>query len=227
MEQKEIYFNFPICLLKDIFIDKNKVFNNICEYAIYKHSLNLEHGTEIDKIKSAAKFYNVTLGSNSNTLKNGKLLNNLYSSNTILTGIRLSIFWDFFKNEKTEFELITLLAFLGIKSILGTKPYCKTNKEFLFNRMSGNAKQGKCKISEPLQKYLIRYHFDKIITELKVNWHLKYYGYHTKGFYVSFDLSIEQLIANAEINRPSKKQKALKDYETSVRKKVIENINNR
>lgn len=89
-------------------IDSKKVLNDISNYAVYENSLKLEHGTDLQKIKDSASFYNMTLGSVKNTLDNGKTLYNSIPTNSPKVGLNLSIFWDFYSNEKTEFDKICL-----------------------------------------------------------------------------------------------------------------------
>jgi len=219
------YFNFPICLIKEYFNKNYNTLRNIFCYSIYcfvlkKGTSNVEYA-----IKEALKYYKVSFNNESALYNDGKELYNSIQRNEALTGIETSIFWDYQKNEKTEIEKVVLLAYLSIKSILGTKTYCKTNKELLFSRMSGNTKTTNS-INNELIKHLTRYNFEKIITELKLNWNLKYYSYHTKGFYVSFKLTLEELMTKCEVNRQSNKIKNLKSKETEIRKKVIQKINN-
>lgn len=217
------YLNFPVCLLSGIFENTKKVMNDIIDYAIYKHSLKLELSDETGNLESSAKYFGINLGNSKRTYKNGKLLYDSIPEKTPMTGINKEMLFDYFEHEKSEIEIVTLLAFLAIKSILGTKPYSKANKQFLLSRMSGNAKKDGI-ISDQLSKYLLRYHFDKIIIELKLNWRLVYYSYHTRGFYISFDLSLEKLIEICETDRKSTKIKNMKNNENEIRKKVMENL---
>lgn len=187
----EKYFNFPIQLLAGFMIDENKkVLTDISDYAIYENTLKLEYGTEIQKIKDSASFYKITLGSVKSTLDNGKILYNSIPTNSPKVGLNLSIFWDFYKNEKTEFDKICLLAFLSIKSLIGIKPYYKATNLFLWSRMDGKIKsleykEQVCELSKEVRKYANRYQTTKIINELVLKWHLIYYSYHLRGFYLS------------------------------------------
>lgn len=44
-----------------------------------------------------------------------------------------------------------------------------------------------------MQKYSIRYHIDNVLLELQTNWGLKLYSDHSRGFYLSFTKSLEEL----------------------------------
>ena len=200
----EKYFNFPIQLLDDFLLNSNKVLNDICDYAIYAQFLKMEYGNKLEKLKACEKYFNLKLGNSTDSYLNGKQLHEKNEKYLVKVGINLSIFWDFFKNHKSEFEKICLLAFLAIKSILQQKAYCKIDNRFLFARMSGRSKS--CEfvdLPEYLKKYTKPYQARKIKSELVDNWRLVTYSHYTRGFYVSFKLKLEELVFQAEKRRKS------------------------
>jgi hypothetical protein len=224
---KEKYFNFPIQLLEGFMIDENKkILNDICDYSVYENSLELEFGKELQKIKDSASFYNMNLGNDKKALDNGKMLYNSIPTNSPKAGLNLSIFWDFYKNDKTEFDKICLLAFLGIKSIIGSKSYCKLTNLFLWSRMDGktNAIVTVSELSNEIRKYANEYQTKKIKTALRNNWGLVHYARHTRGFYVSFKITLKQLIFEAEKRRISTKEKQYKEQEKETLKQVLEQL---
>ena len=97
---EEKYFNVPIQLLGGFRIDSNKVICDIKDYAIYQNALKLEYGTELQKIKESASFYNMTLGRVKNTLNNGKIIYTSIPPNSTNVGLTLSIWWDFSQSDK-------------------------------------------------------------------------------------------------------------------------------
>ena len=221
------FFSFPICLLKDIFEDKKRVLDNIIDYAVYKHTLKLEFNNDISKIKASAQYFGITLGDNSKAYKNGKILYQTIPENTPFAGISIVMLFDFYKNEKTDFDIDCLLAYLSIKSILGGKKYVKTNKNLLISRMSGQSKTINInQIPERLCKYFKDYHFKKLINELEINWFLKYYSRYTRGFFVSFDIDItmETMILEIEKNKRSNKVKEFNDKKKQIIKQVLSGL---
>lgn len=220
---KEKYLNFPIQLLSGFIIDTKKVLNDITDYAVYQNSLKLELGTDLEKIKTSASFYNMTLANNKNSFCNGKMLYNSVPENSPKVGLSISMFWDFYRNDKSEFDKICLLAFLGIKSILGTKSYCKVTNLFLWARMGGNTNTivEVNKLSSEVRKYANRYQFENIKNELILNWHLIYYSRYTRGFYVSLKMSLEDLIFEAEKKRKSTKENQQKQLQKEALKKAL------
>lgn len=221
------YFNFPIQLVEEFMIDPKKVLNDISDYVIYKDSLRLEFGTKLEKMKESASFYNMTLGDNKKGLDNGEMLYNSLPSNPPIVGLNLTIWWDFYQNDKTEFDKICLLAFLGIKSIIGTKTvYKKITNQNLLSRMDGKANKVNdyLELSDEVRKYANEYQCKKIKTALRNNWGLITYARYTRGFYVSFKIELKQLIMEAEQRRVSTKEKQYKEREKQALKEVLEQL---
>jgi hypothetical protein len=219
----EIYFNFPICLMKEIFTDTKKVMKDIMNYALYKHTLTLDHGNPADKIKAAAEYFGIILGSINSTFTEGKILYNSIPERMPTSGINKQMLFNFYENDRPEYDIVLLAAFLGIKSILGTKPYCKSNIALLLSRMAGNSKSNE-PIPEYILKYRREYHWKKLITKLETDWSLKYYSRYTKGFYASFELTLENLIINSEKNRPSRIEKEFKKSKTDLTKIILKKL---
>ncbi len=226
---KEKYFNFPIQLLEGFMKnDPQKILNNISDYVIYEDSLKLYEGSNLEKIISCASNYNMTLGNNEKTLVNGKELYNSLPLNSPRAGIKLSIWWDFYKNDKTEFDKICLLSFLAIKSILGRqKSYCKTTNFYLWSRMDGKVKavNDVWDLSIEVREYANEYQTKKIKASLIHNWGLVTYSRYCRGFYVSYKLSLEELIMEAEKRRKSTIERQHKDHEKELIKKVLDKLN--
>lgn len=223
---KEKYLNFPIQLLAGFMIDTLKVLDNITDYAVYENSLKLDLGTDLDKIKTSASFYTIVLGDNKKTLNNGKMLCNSMPSNSPKVGLSVSIFWDFYKNDKSEFDKICLLAFLAVKSILGIKSYCKVTNLYLWARMDGktNTIVEVSELSNQVRKFANRYQSENIKNELILNWHLIYYSRYTRGFYVSLKMSLEDLIFEAEKKRKYIKENQQKQQQKEALKKALERL---
>lgn len=224
---KERYFNFPIQLLKGFIDNPIGSLNEIHRYSIYENSLKLYKGSELERFKESADFFIVTFHNIENSFDEAKEIYHSIPINSPKVGLNLSIFWDFYKNDKTEFDKICLLGFLGIKSILGTKAFFKlTNKNWL-SRMNGNSKEVEyySELSNEIIKYANEYQLKKIKRSLQNNWSLVTYSRFTRGFYVSFSMSQKDLIMIAEKNRISTKEKQRKAKEKEIVKEVLEQLN--
>lgn len=225
---KEKYFNFPIQLLEGFMKNDTKtILNNISNYVIYEDSLTFSQGTNLEKMISCASKYDMTLGSNQNAFDNGKQLYNSFDINPPRAGIKLSIWWDFYKNDKTEFDKICLLCFLAIKSILGRqKSYCKITNKYLWARMDGKVKAVDeiWELSDEVKKYANEYQTKKIKASLRNNWGLVTYSHYCRGFYVSYKLTLEGLIMEAEKRRKSTIERQYKVLEKELIKKTLDKL---
>lgn len=220
------YFNFPVQLLAGFLKDKSKVLDNIFDYAISAKVLTLE-GTEEKRTNDSLKYFGVTHGDSKACLKNGLKWYNSLPTFSPMVGINKSVYFDYYKNHKDEFEIVCLLAFLAIKSIVQNKPYCKIDNNFLLSRMDGNAKtvSDYTELSPEVARYANEYQTKKIKTELSNGWGLVTYSRYTRGFYVSFTLSIEDLVFEAEKRRKSTKEKQSKEREKEAVKMALIKLN--
>jgi hypothetical protein len=219
MDKTEKYLNIPIPMLADLHLNSKKFFDNVFDVGIYTYSKNLT-GSEEKKYKASLEFLGITQGSVKSAIDNAKSILRRMPAKYPTTGIEKGMLFDYYKNEKTEFEIMCLSAFLAIKSILGTKPYCKTNKALIHARMFGysSVKDIPAKLT-PLQlRYQIRWHMDKVLTSLQTDWFVKIISSHHRGMYLSIDLELNELVSKIAANKQSVKIQQLREN----KKKAIE-----
>lgn len=219
-EQK--YFNFPIVLLEGFLINHIKCLNDIIRYAIYVYSIKNYNGD----IEEAENFFGIKLRDKDKIIRNGKYLYECLPDGLPKVGISKDIYYDYQNNGKTEFEKVTLLAFLAIKSILQDKPYIAMNNNYLFARMDGKRQSIKndSELSPELAKYKNEYQAKKIKNELILGWGLKHYAGHTRGFYVSFKMPLVELIFQVEKNKKSNKLKEQKEKEEAAKIEALNRL---
>lgn len=222
----EKYFNFPVQLLAGTLKDKSKVLDNIFNYAIVWKALNLE-GTDEKRVKDSLNYFGVTSGDSKTCLESGKKFIDSLPVNSPMVGISKSVYFDFYQNHKDEFEDVCLLAYLAIKSIVQNKPFCKIDNNFLLSRMDGNAKtvNDYTELSPEVARYANEYQTRKIKAELCNSWGLVTYSRYTRGFYVSFRLTIDDLVFEAEKRRKSTKEKQAKAREKEAVKMALRRLN--
>lgn len=219
------YLTFPINILG--FEPENICarMTDVMNYCLYDRSLSFE-GSREEKIIQSAELLGIKFNNKEKAFKNGELIYNSIPVNAPKSSISIEMAFDFYKNEKTEFEIACFLAFAAIKSILQRQPYSRITNDYLLGRMAGNSKAG-----EPLNdfvfKYSNRYQLDKIKSELQRNWGLKMYCGKMRGFYVSFNVSIEQLIFYVETRKKKHKDSLLKQQISEAKEKVLHNIYNK
>jgi len=222
------YFNFPVQLLQGFLIDYKECLINICEYSIYAYSLKLEFGeSELVRFKSASKYYEVNFSSPKDSFNNGKIIFDSLPPKSPVTGLNVLIFNDYINNKKSDFEIVTLLAFLAMKSIIGVKKYCKMTNNYWLSRMNGNAKTIKdiSQLDSEIRKYSTEYQLKKIKGELRLNWGLIVNGRNTRGYYVSFVLSMDQFELIVLKKGKNYREKEITRKQEEARKKVLKYLN--
>ena len=198
-------------MLTELHTDSKSFLENAFIVGVYLYSITL-NGSEEKCYKDALKFLRINYEANcANTILKAKRILSSLPPRYPVVGLEMDMYFDFYQNEKTDFNIACLGAFLGIKSIIGTKSYCKTNRAFIHARMFGNitSRDLNAKPTPAEEKYQIRWHMEKVLMELQTNWHLKLYSFHQRGMYVSFDLSINELALKSEQNKQTTKVKQL------------------
>ena len=227
MKKETRYFNFPIQILDGFLKKPNEVLEDILNYALYSYTLNDKIQGESHQIQMAAAiaYYDVPISDPQKAYRNGEMLYVKHGQGNPIAGLNRSIFLNFYCRGKNQFDYVCLLGFLALKSILGSKIHCKTENEYFWSRMDGKAEQvSKKQLSFEIQQYANHYQTRKIKNALKLDWHLKTYSNHTRGFYISFSLSPENLIAVAEEQRDAYRLKILKNEERNAVREVRERL---
>jgi len=136
-----------------------------------------------------------------------------------------SLLMNFYKKDKDSFQVEQLAAYIGLKSILGKTPYCKTNKNHIQARMFGYSRfkdvPEEVRQSTSFKKYEIRYQMDKLLNYLRDDWYVKTYSKNMRGMMVAVgdDVSYETLVSAAhKSKRKSKRNQRLKAIRDAERK---------
>ena len=217
------YLTFPIIILKNGFADIKVSVDNAMHYCLYDYCSGIE-GNQADRIAKAEEYLGITFGNSKKAFENGRGIFTTIPPKSPKTSIRKKMIFDFYKESKTEFEIVTFLAFASIRSILQKQPYTKITNEYFVGRMACNNK-GNEELPEWIFKYNNRYQLDKIKQELQLNWGLKLYARHTRGFYVSFSIELVQLITHAENRRLKFKLKELQREKEQARLQALKHLN--
>jgi hypothetical protein len=222
---KAEYLNIPVQLLSGFMIDTRKSIRDIYFYSLYAHFMKIEKGTIKEKYKTTCEWFNFQELDREENLKRGKVLFDRYQ-NSPMTGIDRNLYSEFNKLDKSDFEKACFLAYHALKSIVGSKTFQKADNKFLWARMDGKTKTigDVSELSDEVRFYTQEYQTLKIKRELQENWGLIYYAQQTRGFYVSFKLSLKSLITEVmKRKRKSVDQKrinALRTLEKEVQEKL-------
>lgn len=221
------YFNFPIQLLKGFMIHPVICLDNISDYCLVKGALDGDSGeATVEAISDVCSEFGITVPDVAKVRRKGlKLLRDIPGGGPMV-GLSLKVYWDFYQDEKSDFDKITLLAYLAMKSIIQNKAYQKLENKFWYSRMDGNVTS--CEpdqLSTEVRFYFTEYYSKRLKQELTDNWGLKTYSRCMRGFYVSFRLSLEDLIFEAEKRRKAMKDKQNKAEINQAYEKALKRLN--
>jgi hypothetical protein len=147
--------------------------------------------------------------------------------------ISKSLLFDFRDNEKKEIDLIQLVSYIAVKSILGVKSFVKTNKMHIVCRMFGYSSVKHLPVKMPTNinslflKYSNRYHIDKVLMQLELNWNVITYSNKIRGMYIAMSnkTSIEQLALLAETRKHKNRIAEHKKKKKEATAKALEQLN--
>jgi len=203
--------------------------------------LNLIMEKDIDFRNKVIEFYQMQLsyssleitGNIQNCLKKGKEIEEQIPIGEPMPMISKSLLFDFRDNEKKEIDLIQLVSYIAVKSILGVKSFVKTNKMHIVCRMFGYSSVKHLPVKMPTNinslflKYSHRYHIDKVLTQLELNWNVLTYSNNIRGMYVAMSnkINIEQLVLSAETRKHKNRIAELKRQKKEATAKALEQLN--
>ncbi len=224
--EKSRFLNFPVQLLSGFLTNKEYVLENILDYAVYVKAQSLKSYSELKNGKEALAYFKINGQDPQITLDVGKLLYELLPKKSPMVGLNTAIWLKYYKDEKTEFEDISFLAFLALKSILGRKTHCKVNNKYWLARMDGKpcSIENYNELSPEIYKYSTEYQTVKIKKALEDSWGLTTYSFHTRGFYVSFELTLEELVYQAEKLKQSNKDREYQAHKKEAREKAYDRL---
>jgi hypothetical protein len=82
-------------------------------------------------------------------------------------------------------------------------------------------------IKELINKYSFRYHIDKVLTELELNWNVLTYSNNIRGMYVAMKdkISLDALVLAAETKKKKSQIEKLKAAKNEAKKKALQQLN--
>ena len=188
---------------------------------------------EFHKVYKASCFFTYEKKHNlAHILKVGKEIEIKYKEPIL--SVRVDLLRDFYFNDKDEYDLIQLVAYLAIRSILGKKKYTKANKKHILYRMLGYASIKNCPENFPencpedilalFTKYSHRCHMDKLINYLELNWNIVSYGMNVRGIYFAMKqiIDIDELALIVEKKKMKSRIAELKQQKLSAKRKALE-----
>lgn len=145
--------------------------------------------------------------------------------------------FEYYKNNKSEFDLMQFAAHAALVSIIGKKHYCKTDKAMILARMFGYASPKA--VPDPLPAHIAplykkyqssRHHMGKLLNSMP-KWYWLLYGYRVRGIYIAkcqstfdYDTSLKSLISIVEKKKEQRRVNDLKLKTNEIRKQVVKEL---
>ena len=183
---------------------------------------------EYYQIKVAYDFLGIT-GNYDNCIKRGQKIESQIPDKEPMPMVSKTLLFQFRDHSKTEFDLMQFACYVGVRSILGKKKYSRTNKKMILCRAFGysSIKHLPDELPELFKKYSKRYHIDRVINFLELNWNFMTYSNNMRGIYVAAadKMTLEELAIIAETKKHSKRLDELKNRKKDAKLKAFEQLN--
>lgn len=224
-------------------IDESAVFNSKGEYEPSFESFELERVFSVNDelYKNAIEHYQMHMaykslsinGNIEHTLKAAKEIQRQMPEHEAMPMISKTHLFNFRDTDKMEFDIAQFVSYMAIKSILGKKLFVKTNKMHIVSRMFGYSsvkhlpKKMNPTIKTLFVKYSNRYHIDRVLQHLELNWNVLTYSNNIRGMYVAMEnkISIDALALISESKKQKNKIDALKKAKKEAKEKALQQLN--
>lgn len=203
----KIYYNAPAPLFAKFLLEGDiNMWYNVLHVACYHAYQKYKDDDELDdeeKLKKVADDLCINIATKSN-IEAGKKICENYKC-TAYMGIEHYTYWDYRDYNHMEEPRVLLLAYLATKSLIGTREYAKITNDYLLARMNGwNTIIPRKKLHPILRKYSSHYKIRHLKELLYTHYHVATYS-QTRGFYVSCELELDELIMNVKNSKKTSK----------------------
>lgn len=137
MEARDRFLNFPIVLLQGFLEDHKRCLANIFHYSVFEMVYSDKARFEsIDEFIEEFEF-EIPKRFIPHIVNQGReLYDSCYGMNYPWTGIHIDTYLRFTES-RNQFDLVCLLLFLALKSIIQKKPFCNAKNPIILARMAG------------------------------------------------------------------------------------------
>ena len=137
------------------------------------------HHTVLDfhRVRQTADLFGIKINDYNRMLEEYQKYCGREAKKTRMVSVKLSLLMEYLFNCKTEAQIMLFAAYMGVKAIIGSKPFVQTTKSYIIANMFGCMDEvelqtmlvtpGNEELWELHKKYTTRKMFDRITTELK------------------------------------------------------------
>jgi hypothetical protein len=200
---------------------------HLCELA--KENYLVSRSLKMLKIKGTVQYI----------IDSAKKIEVVKPSKDPLPMVNCSMLFDFRDNEKSEFQLIQFACYLGIRSTIGKKGFCKTNKQHILARAFGYSsikeipknftdsdeiKRGY--LGNLFKKYSGRYHIDKVLKSLESTWGVFILSKNLRGMLIGIasKTTLDEMATHLVISNKKYKDKLLSDAKNQAIERAKEKL---
>ena len=201
---RRIYYNVPCILFRDFLksdTHTERVLGDVLRYAVYVEYMRLQNDVpdEEERFLTACRNMGAEHLCKNQVLMIGDSLFR-HGKNEAFVSLDSAKYWEQVNERKTPEQRALFLAWIALKSIIGNKPYIKTNNALWLSRMDGSSttkgKQFKKKsiYSDEIEKYNSPYRCRRLRALLFQYYRVSFFSDGVRGFYFSLTLNLEELI---------------------------------
>lgn len=214
------FYHFPVAILAEGITEESLI--KILRFAI---------GSYLEEYQATISEARDALGLRGGNKEDCRATFEHYKNCRAKTSIRSDQYWQWRNNVENESEnsKLLLLAFLAVKSIVGSKKYVITNYNFLLARMAGDSVP-RYKTHEGEKVLILPPHIKPINTRRKREelredlrkYHVATWGQGLRGFAISTKLTEMELAHMIATNGPKSKAQLAKERKDKVKAKLKE-----
>lgn len=132
---------------------------------------------EFHRLRNAAELFSITITNIDAAIAEYRKYRSDNAKHTRWVSIKIGLLFEYLSQSKSEYQVMLLAAYMGVKAIIGNKPYARTTKSYILANMFGCMNEAELQTllcstgNETLavlhKKYSTRKMFDKLNRELQ------------------------------------------------------------
>ena len=130
---------------------------------------------EFHRIRSTADLFGINVTDIDSVIDQYRKYSDESAKHTRWVSVKIGLLFEYMNQPKTEYQVMLLAAYMGVKAIIGNKPYARTTKSYILANMFGCMNETELQtlliknetLAELYHKYSSRKMFEKLNKELQ------------------------------------------------------------
>ncbi len=176
---------------------------------------------EFHRLRNTADLFTISINNMDATIAEYRKYCSEGAKHTRWVSVKIGLLFEFISQNKTEYQIMLLAAYMGVKAIIGNKPFARTTKSYILANMFGCMNEqelqtllvepGNETLAELYKKYSTRKMFEKINIDLQEKGFVpEWLPMGKAGTYVSTKLSHKVFLKEVNKELEGRKLKATK-----------------